>query len=139
MKINPKTEMSASQSHSTHSTSTVGQVNDITDLVCRAAEGDRRAIGAIAIALGHELLAVARSIVKHREDAEDVLQDFFVVLCTGRAARFPPAPGRGLEWMEGLLGRMARMSHEQRAAEWGLTEPDSFHQRRRFGRSGTRR
>jgi len=130
---------SASHLENTRPANDVGQVSDITVLVGRAAEGDRRAIGAIALALGPDLLAVARSAVRHREDAADVLQDFFALLLTGEAARFPPAPGCGLEWMEGLLLRMGRMSHEQRAAEWGLSDPDHFHQARRFRRRRTRR
>ena len=96
-----------------------------SDLVHRAAEGDTRAIGVIAIGMGPALLACARSVVQHREDAEDLLQDFYEILLTGRAARFPPKPGRGLDWLEGLMRSMARVRREERATDWGLGDPTS--------------
>ncbi len=105
-----------------------------SDLVLRAAQGDSRAIGVIAIGLGPALLGVARSVVKHREEAEDLLQDFYVILLSGRAARFPPRPGRGLDWLEGLMRSMSRVRHEQRCEDWGLGDPDYFHQAPRFRR-----
>jgi DNA-directed RNA polymerase specialized sigma24 family protein len=97
-----------------------------SELVHRAAEGDARAIGVIAIGMGPALLACARSVVQHREDAEDLVQDFYELLLTGRAARFPPRPGRGLDWLEGLIRSMARVRREERANDWGLADPDYF-------------
>ena len=52
---------------------------DFDDLVLRASEGDRRAVGAIAIALGKSLVEEARSVVKGLDgEAEDVVQDFLL-------------------------------------------------------------
>jgi hypothetical protein len=46
------------------------------DLVLRAAQGDRRALGAIAIAFGPKLLKEAELCLRGEFVAEDVLQDF---------------------------------------------------------------
>jgi DNA-directed RNA polymerase specialized sigma24 family protein len=80
----------------------------LDQLITLAARGDRRAIGAIAIQIGPVLLRLARQEIRHPQDGEDLLQDLYVHLLEGRAARFPPARGRGLSWLEGLVRAMAR-------------------------------
>jgi DNA-directed RNA polymerase specialized sigma24 family protein len=77
-------------------------------LVHRASLGDRRAIGAIAVAYGPALLACARLALgaeRATEDA-DVLQDLFV--CMTRA-KLPFVPGRdrALAWLEEQLVALA--------------------------------
>jgi DNA-directed RNA polymerase specialized sigma24 family protein len=70
---------------------TDAQLQDALDaLAMRASRGDRRAIGAIAIAFGPRLLQEARAVLGDLEqEAEDVLQDFFLCL-VDRRSRFTP-------------------------------------------------
>jgi DNA-directed RNA polymerase specialized sigma24 family protein len=79
----------------------------LDDLARAAALGDRQAIGTLAATYGPKLLAIAR---RHAgpEDAEDAVQDLYLSLVEGRAARFPPAEGRGLAWLGGLVRSLAR-------------------------------
>jgi DNA-directed RNA polymerase specialized sigma24 family protein len=87
--------------------------DDFDDLVRRASDGDRRAVGAIAIALGPSLLAEARTALKELdEDAADVLQDFFLFLLERRSP-FNRASGPALHWMH----RMVRTIAQQRRRE----------------------
>jgi DNA-directed RNA polymerase specialized sigma24 family protein len=81
---------------------------ELCELLGNAARGDRRAIGAIAIAFGPSLLKIARRETRHEEDAEEVIQDLFVHLLEGRAARFPPERQRDLRWLGGLVQALAR-------------------------------
>jgi hypothetical protein len=74
------------------------------DLVERAFTGDRRALGAVAIATGATLLDVARfelGDLEHR--AGNVLQEFFVAAVEGRL-RFVP----GTERADAALVRIVR-------------------------------
>jgi DNA-directed RNA polymerase specialized sigma24 family protein len=81
---------------------------DINVLVAHAAQGDRRAIGAIAVTYGPLLVRIAREEVRHEEDAEDIVQDLYERLLEGRAARFLPRKGQGLSWLRGLVRALAR-------------------------------
>jgi DNA-directed RNA polymerase specialized sigma24 family protein len=95
---------------------------DMDDLVRRASQGDSRAIGAIAIAFGKMLLEEARAVMgDFAQEAEDVLQDFFVSLLE-RRSRFTPAHGRAIPWMCGLVRAMARKHRAEREREWGIED-----------------
>ena len=86
---------------------------DFDDLVLRASEGDRRAVGAIAIALGKSLVEEARSVVKGLDgEAEDVVQDFLLFLIEAKAP-FNRASGPAMAWMY----RMVRVIAQQRRRE----------------------
>jgi len=77
---------------------------DLDMLVHRASLGDRRAIGAIAVAYGATLLACARLALgaeRARED-EDVLQDLLVCM-THAKLPFVPGRDRALAWLEEQL------------------------------------
>jgi DNA-directed RNA polymerase specialized sigma24 family protein len=95
--------------------------DEFDDLVQRATRGDRRALGAIAIALSPTLLQEAREVLGEdfAQEAGDVLQDFFLMLLEGRS-RFVPAHGRGLAWMCGIIRSMARRYRKAREMEWGI-------------------
>jgi DNA-directed RNA polymerase specialized sigma24 family protein len=108
--MNPNTNHSPINS-STPQLTAARPANDhesLDQLITLAARGDRRAIGAIAIEAGPVLLRLARQEIRHPQDGEDLLQDLYVHLLEGRAARFPPAKGRGLTWLQGLVRAMAR-------------------------------
>ncbi len=70
---------------------------------------DRRAIGAITIALGPALLEEARSeLGEGREDeAGEVLQRFFLAMSEGMMT-FTGAKGGGLDWMKRAVRREGR-------------------------------
>jgi DNA-directed RNA polymerase specialized sigma24 family protein len=94
---------------------TQSQDAEFDELVTLAAGGDRRAVGAIAIALGPSLLKEARTVLKGLEnEAEDVLQDFLLFLLERRAP-FNRANGHAMEWMH----RMVRTIAHQRRRERG--------------------
>jgi DNA-directed RNA polymerase specialized sigma24 family protein len=96
---------------------------DFDDLVMRASHGDRRALGAIAIACSPALLAEARAVMgPFAHDGEDVLQDFFLALLEGRS-RFTPAHGRAVAWMCGIVRAIAQRHRAEREREQG-TEDD---------------
>jgi DNA-directed RNA polymerase specialized sigma24 family protein len=87
------------------------------DLVLRASQGDRRAIGAVAIAFGPYLLEEARGCLKgYEHEAEDVLQDFFLALLE-RRSRFGPARGRAIPWM---CAAVRALASERNPENWDL-------------------
>ena len=95
---------------------------DFDDLVRRASQGDRRAIGAIAIAFSADLLKEARAVMgDFAHEADDVLQDFFVSMLEGQS-RFTPAQGRAIPWMCGIVRAMARKHRAHREREWGIED-----------------
>jgi DNA-directed RNA polymerase specialized sigma24 family protein len=91
---------------------------DLDALVARASRGDRRAIGAIAIAFGPRLLSEAQAVMgPFEQDADDVLQDFLLALLEGRN-RFVPDPARAIPWMVGIVRATARKYRADREREW---------------------
>jgi DNA-directed RNA polymerase specialized sigma24 family protein len=92
---------------------------DFDDLVRRASQGDRRAINAVAIAFSTDLLKEAQAVMGgFAQDAEDVVQDFFVMLLEARS-QFTPAHGRAIPWMCGIVRAMARKHRANRRRDWG--------------------
>jgi hypothetical protein len=86
----------------------------LDDLVRRAFESDRQAIGAIAISYGPRLLEEARACLPGLEhEADDVLQDFLLALLE-RRSRIAPAHGYAIEWLCEAVRALAR----QRKREW---------------------
>ena len=93
---------------------------DFDDLVLRATHGDSRALAAIAVVLGPVLLDEARSVMgAFKQDAEDVLQDFFLFLYEGRSP-FLLTHGNALPWMRRTIRAMARTHRVEREREWGV-------------------
>jgi DNA-directed RNA polymerase specialized sigma24 family protein len=91
---------------------------DFNDLVWRATHGDRRALGAVAIAISPLLHDEAREVLgEFAQEAGDVLQDFFLALLEGRS-RFIPAHGRALAWMCGIIRAMARAHRAECERRW---------------------
>ncbi len=91
-------------------TATDDEVRDLFDeLLGKAVGGDRRAIGAIAIALGPTLYKEARhALGKGREhEAGDVVQRLFLAMTEG-TLRFSGERGTGLEWMKRIVRQGAR-------------------------------
>jgi DNA-directed RNA polymerase specialized sigma24 family protein len=94
--------------------------DDLDALVMRASLGDRRAIGAIAVAFGPRLLQEARAVLRDFEqEAEDVLQDFVLSLVE-RQSRFTPAHGRAIPWMCGIVRALARKRRADRERDWDI-------------------
>ena len=82
--------------------------DEFDTLVMLASRGDRRAIGAIAAAMGGDLLKVARAALKGVEDeAGDVVQDFMLALLEERWP-FNREQGGGQTWMFGIVKMIAR-------------------------------
>ena len=93
---------------------------EFADLVVRATQGDRRAVGAIAAAFGPVLLREARAVLgPFKQDDEDVVQDFFLSLLDGRL-RYVPPQGRAAEWMCGVVRAMAKTYRKEREREWDI-------------------
>jgi len=91
-------------------TTTSATKDDFDELVFHASQGDRRAIGALAIAFYPALLAEARAVLApkgRRHCAEDAVQDFFLSLCEARN-RFLPGQGRAIPWMKGIVRAIAQ-------------------------------
>jgi hypothetical protein len=77
--------------HPQSESSSRDEFDEFDELVACASGGDRRAIGAIAIALGPTLLKEARTVLGEFDDeADDVLQDFFLFLVEPRWPTTPP-------------------------------------------------
>jgi DNA-directed RNA polymerase specialized sigma24 family protein len=95
--------------------------DDFDELMRLATHGDRRALGAIAIAFSPLLLDEAREVLGEdfAQEAGDVLQDFFLMLLEGKS-RFVPAHGRAHEWMCGIIRSMARRHRVACEMAWGL-------------------
>jgi DNA-directed RNA polymerase specialized sigma24 family protein len=113
------------QSYSLYPHKTDAQIQaEFADLVVRACKGDRRAVGAIYIAFGPVLLREARSVMgPFKQDAEDVVQDFFDAVLAGRAV-YEPTGGHATHWMRGLIRAIARTYCKDREREWDLeSEP----------------
>jgi hypothetical protein len=87
------------------------------ELVAAAAAGDGRAVGAIAIALGPNLVAEARDALgrDYEQDAADVVQDVFVKLLEGTQV-FPRIHGAGVAWLMRLV-RMVAKAYRDRGPE----------------------
>jgi len=95
---------------------------DFDTLVMLASRGDRRAIGAIAAALGGELLKVARKALEGCEDeADDVIQDFLLSLVEERWP-FNREQGGGQAWMFGIVRMIARNRRRESRRFSGLDE-----------------
>jgi DNA-directed RNA polymerase specialized sigma24 family protein len=96
---------------------------EFDELVRSAVAGDRRAIGAIAIAFGPKRLHEARAVLgsRFKQEAEDVVQDFFVSLLEGQS-RFAPAQGRAIPWMCGVVRAIARKARGDRCREWAIDD-----------------
>jgi DNA-directed RNA polymerase specialized sigma24 family protein len=82
--------------------------DDLVDRRTRASESDRRALGAIAAAIGPSLLKEARAAMKGLDgDAEDVVQDFFLFLVEG-GAPFNVLNEHASHWMHRMVRVMAQ-------------------------------
>jgi DNA-directed RNA polymerase specialized sigma24 family protein len=85
---------------------------DFDELVERASDGDNRAIGAIAIALGPPLFDEARAVLKELAGADEVVGDFFVILLERRSP-FSRGQGSALEWMQRIVRALAHRRREK--------------------------
>jgi DNA-directed RNA polymerase specialized sigma24 family protein len=94
-------------------------LDEFDGLVRNASRGDARAVAALAVGLGSELLALLRPIVGNA-DATEVLNEFLDALVDRRAGRFHPSRERALRWIERVLVRMARA--HRRGREWERRE-----------------
>lgn len=93
---------------------------EIDDTVRRASQGDRNAIGKVAILSSSMLLDEAASVLEGFEgEAADVVQDFLLSLLEGRSP-FTPSQGRAVPWMRGVVRAMARKRRAERERDWGI-------------------
>jgi hypothetical protein len=98
-------------------------LDDFDDLVLRGCNGDARAVGAIAMAVGPRLLreAIDELGFDFADDGGDVLQDFFVAMLEGRC-RFVPAHERAGPWMNRVVRAIARAHRDGRERDWGIDD-----------------
>jgi len=93
--------------------------DEFDDLVTRACAGDRIALTALAVAFSARLLREARLELGHfKEDAEDVLKDFFLSVMEG-GARFDPKRERARVWIARQVREIARRHRAERERERG--------------------
>jgi DNA-directed RNA polymerase specialized sigma24 family protein len=99
----------ASRRHSAHDVQSLDE--EFTNLLIKAAHGDRRAIGAIAIAHGPGLLTEARKALgpERASEDEDVLQDLLVSMTHG-TLEFVPDRDEPLEWLRARIRLLASTS-----------------------------
>ncbi|HEV3189103.1 MAG TPA: hypothetical protein VGY54_01330 [Polyangiaceae bacterium] len=97
---------------------------EFDDLMVLACDGDPRAVGAVYVGFGPVLLREARSVMgRFKQDAEDVVQDFFDAVLAGRAV-YEPTDGHATHWMRGLVRAIARTYCKEREREWDIeSEP----------------
>jgi hypothetical protein len=97
-------------------------VIEIDDLLARALEGDRSAVGAIAVGLGPLLLEEAECVLgrDYAHEASDVRQEFYVSLLEGVHVR--PAYGRAISWMCGVVRAIARKYRAERDWDWDIDD-----------------
>jgi DNA-directed RNA polymerase specialized sigma24 family protein len=94
------------------------RLDEFDDLVLRASQGDRRAITAVAVAFDTQLRREARAVMgRFKQDADDVVQDFYLALLEGRS-RFHPERGRAIPWMIGIVRATARKYRGDRQRDW---------------------
>lgn len=94
-----------------------------TDLVARMAAGDQAAISELYDRHSGALLALARRIVRHRENAEDLVHDVFLEAWRA-AATFDPERGRVWTWLAvRLRSRALDLLRSARVAHDGGSEP----------------
>jgi len=85
-----------------------GGLDAMEAIVQSACRGDRIAIGAVAAVFGPMLHDEARGVLGgDARQADLALDAFFASLCQGRTS-FPPAPGRAVAWMKGIVRAIAR-------------------------------
>jgi hypothetical protein len=83
-------------------------------LVLAASQADRRAIGAIAIAFGPNLIALAQSEIDRPTAAEEeaaaaeLVTELLEAMAQGALVHRPPDPGEGLEWIWRVVSSLAR-------------------------------
>jgi hypothetical protein len=94
--------------------------DEFDDLVVRACEGDRHALTALAIAYSDMLLKEARAEMgRFKQDAGDVLADFYLAVMEGEAL-FDPDKERAGVWMRRIVRELARRYRAARARDWGI-------------------
>jgi DNA-directed RNA polymerase specialized sigma24 family protein len=89
-------------------------LDQLDELVLHATRGNRKAIGAIALAFNRELLAEANAVLHNEHDAADVVQDLFLALLEGRAERFAPDRGRAMPFLLGVVRATAQKRRRER-------------------------
>jgi RNA polymerase sigma-70 factor (ECF subfamily) len=86
---------------------------DLLDpLIRRAAQGDRNAIGALARTFRPQLVGTARKHLDNRSDAEDLVQDLFVLLLEGKLDP-PRSREPALGWLLRTVATLAEDLNER--------------------------
>lgn len=80
--------------------------DSLEDLLARCAAGDRTAFESLYRAASPKLYACTLALLKHKDAAEDVLQEGFVKIWT-RANSYDPAKGSAMTWMTSIVRNRA--------------------------------
>jgi DNA-directed RNA polymerase specialized sigma24 family protein len=96
--------------------------DEFDDLVVLACDGDAYAVTAIAVAFGARLRKEARlQLGRFEDDADDVLQDFFLAVVEGGAC-FDPEQERAGVWLRRVVREIARKHRAERERDWGIEQ-----------------
>jgi hypothetical protein len=94
--------------------------DELDELVTDACQGDRHALTAMALAFSWSLLEEARAeLGRFKQDADDILHDFFLAVMEGGAC-FDPDREHADVWMKRLVREIARRHRADCERDWGL-------------------
>lgn len=96
----------ASQVDQAASFMTQNRRTDIDALVLRVAEGDRQALKTLYERTAAKLYGICRRVLPDEADAQDALQEVFVLVWR-KAARFDPAKASAITWLATLARNKA--------------------------------
>jgi DNA-directed RNA polymerase specialized sigma24 family protein len=108
----------------TEPTPEMQRANQLDELAMHACDGDRAAIGAIAVIVGPRLLREVRlALGEYRDEAEDVLQDLYLCLLD-KMSPVRPARGDAVRYLCAVVRTLARQKRRKRARDWGDWEEE---------------
>lgn len=105
---------------------TSGRVCDVGALLLRVDDGDVQAFTELYGRTCQRVYGRIRRVLVDEEMSAEVMQDVFLSLWDGGAARFDPARGSGMSWVMTLAHRRAvdrvrlEESHRSRDLTWGV-------------------
>jgi RNA polymerase sigma-70 factor (ECF subfamily) len=100
-------------------------------LVERVRHGDRNALRALYDNHGGQVMAIAQSLLKHRQEAEDVVQETFVEVWR-RAAEWDPRRGGVAAWIMTMartrsIDRLRSRASSERTVAAAAVQPEPAH------------
>ncbi|MBJ2121429.1 ECF RNA polymerase sigma factor SigK [Arthrobacter sp. MSA 4-2] len=106
------------------------EVRGVESLLLGVAHGDARAFSELYARSAPRVYDLVRRVVLDEEMSAETVQEVFLGLWQGAAARFDPALGSGMSWIVTLAHRRAvdkvraEASHRVRDLRWGIRNQD---------------